>query len=75
VVDSSREHDQQRKVPLYARNDIPEVWLVDLTQKILEVYREPAPDGYRSIQRLRRGDRIAPLAFPDFEIEVASILP
>lgn len=53
----------------------PEAWLVDLAAEVLEVYREPARDGYRSLQRLRRGDRVAPLAFPDFEIPVESVLP
>lgn len=75
VADSPPEHDRQLKVPLYARNDIPEVWLVDLAKQILEVHRDPEPDGYKSVQRLHRGDFIAPQAFPDFEIEVASILP
>lgn len=75
VADSSIGFDRHTKIPLYARCGIAETWLVDLVKKILEVHRDPAPTGYRKVQRLRRGDRIAPLAFPDFEIEVASILP
>lgn len=75
IADSSLEHDQRRKIPLYAWNRVPEVWLVDLKSHSLEVYRDPARDGYRTVQRLHRGDRIAPQAFPDFEIEVAAILP
>ena len=75
VADSSLAYDRLTKISLYARCGIPEAWLVDLAKKILEVYRDPARDGYRSVQRLRRGDRIAPLAFPDFEIAVESILP
>jgi len=75
VADSSLETNQQSKMPLYARCGIPEAWLVDLVKGILEVHRDPGLDGYRSVQRLRRGDRIAPLAFPDFEIAVESILP
>jgi len=74
VADSSAGFDRGTKVPLYALCGIPEVWLVDLTRHVLEVYREPAHDGYRSVQRLHRGDRIAPLAFPDFAIAVESIL-
>ncbi|HYU32206.1 MAG TPA: Uma2 family endonuclease [Thermoanaerobaculia bacterium] len=75
VADTSLENDQRSKMPLYARCGIPEAWLVDLTRNVLEVYRDPSREGYRSIQRLRRGDRIAPLAFPDFEIAVETILP
>jgi Uma2 family endonuclease len=75
VADTSLENDRRSKVPLYARCGILETWLVDLTRNVLEIYREPTRDGYRSVQRLRRGDRIAPQAFPDFEIAIESILP
>lgn len=75
VADSSIGFDRHTKIPLYARCGIPEAWLVDLKKATLEVHRDPTPGGYRKVQRLRRGDRIAPLAFPDFEIAVESILP
>jgi Uma2 family endonuclease len=75
VADSNLTHDQQTKIPLYARCGILEAWLVDLTQNILEVHRNPTPAGYQSVQSFRQGDRIAPQAFPDFEIAVESILP
>src|SRR6185436_2930947 len=74
VAESSLDYDRQSKVPLYARNGIPEAWLVDLIHDVLEVHRDPTPAGYRKVQRFHRGDRIAPLAFPDFEIAVESIL-
>jgi len=75
VADSSIGFDRHTKIPLYARCGIPEAWLVDLIHNTVEINRDPARDGYRSVQRFRRGDRIAPLAFPDFEIAVESILP
>ncbi len=75
VADSSIGFDRHTKIPLYARCGILEAWLVDLTKEILEVHRDPTSAGYRQVRRLRRGDRIAPQAFPDFEIDVASILP
>ncbi|HEX7185073.1 MAG TPA: Uma2 family endonuclease [Thermoanaerobaculia bacterium] len=75
VADSSLEHDRRRKIPLYARSGIPETWLVNLNDNVLEVYRAPSRDGYREVRRLRRGDRIAPLAFPDLVIPVDAILP
>lgn len=75
VADSSIGFDRGTKFPLYALCGISEAWLVDLNRNVLEVHRTPSRDGYRSVQRLRRGDRIAPEAFPDFEIEVSAILP
>lgn len=74
VADSSIGFDRGTKFPLYARCGLPEAWLVDLVKRTLEVHREPGRDGYRKVGKLRAGDRIAPLAFPDFEIAVESIL-
>lgn len=74
AADSSIRFDRSTKVPLYALNGIAEVWLVELVKRCIEVYRHPARDGYKTVQRFHRGDRIAPQAFPDFEIEVAAIL-
>lgn len=75
AADSSIGYDRHTKVPLYALNGITEVWLVDLVKRCIEIYRDPARDGYKTVQRLHRGDRIAPQAFPDFEVEVAAIFP
>jgi Uma2 family endonuclease len=75
VADSSLGLDRDTKIPLYARCGIAETWLVNLPKNLLEVHRAPGRDGYRTVQRLQRGDRIAPLVFPDLEIEVAAILP
>jgi Uma2 family endonuclease len=74
VADSSLLYDRQVKVPLYARHGIPELWLADLTQSLLMLYRDPTPDGYLTVQVLRIGDHIVPLAFPDVSIPVADIL-
>lgn len=74
VDDSSVEVDRKIKIPLYARASIPEVWLVDLNDNAIIVYRNPAPEGYRTTHTARRGDWISPLAFPGREIAVAAIL-
>jgi Uma2 family endonuclease len=74
VADSSAQFDRRVKLPLYARKGIPEIWLVDLRRETMAVHRDPAPDGYRTSTVLRRGDRIAPVAFPDREIAIADIL-
>ena len=56
------------------RHGIPEAWLVDLPRSVIEVYRDPSPQGYREVLTLRRGDRISPLAFPDLQLDVDAIL-
>lgn len=74
VADTSAAYDREVKAPLYARAGIREYWIVDLAEETLEVYRDPRPDGYRLIHRLRSGDHMAPEAFPDVEVAVDDVL-
>ncbi len=75
VAQSSASPDRRVKVPLYAHCSIPEVWLVDLEQETITVYRDPAPGGYRTAQVVRRGEQLAPSAFPDRPLAVDELLP
>jgi Uma2 family endonuclease len=75
VADSSLRHDRLRKLPLYARWAIPEVWIVDLGEPALEVYRDPTGERYRSRMVLRGGDCVSPLSYPDAVLAVADLLP
>jgi Uma2 family endonuclease len=76
VSDSSYAHDRQVKLPLFARRGVPEAWIWNLGAARLEVYRDAnAASGiYRQTLTLQAGDRVAPLAFPDVQLAVASIL-
>ena len=49
--------------------------LLALPDARLEVYRDPTPDGYRTVQIRRAGETIAPLARPAATIAVADLLP
>lgn len=73
VADSSVQYDR-KKIGLYARSGIPEVWLVNIPGSALELYRDPSPQGYREVRTLGRGDRLSPLAFPDLVLSVSAIL-
>jgi Uma2 family endonuclease len=74
VAETSASYDREVKLPLYGRYDIPEVWLIDLEGDRIEVYREPSLAGYRHVRTLRRGQSLAPQAFPDLELAVGTIL-
>jgi hypothetical protein len=74
VMESSTGYDREVKAPLYARSGIPETWLVDVEGEAIEVYREPSPKGYRQVHTRRRGERIAPEAFPQFMLMVDAVL-
>ena len=74
VSDSTVDFDRDIKVPIYARSGIQEVWLVDLVENCLEVYRQPGPNGYSLMLKFWRGQQVAPLAFPEFEVSIDFIL-
>src|SRR6476469_1311526 len=74
VSDSTVDYDRDVKVSIYARSLIQEVWLVDLVENCLEVYRQPGPNGYSLMLKFWRGQQVAPLAFPDLEVSVDFIL-
>ncbi len=74
VADTSIEFDQTIKLRLYARADIPEVWIVNLPETSLEVYRGPAALGYEEKHTLGAGETVSPLAFPDVTFRVSDLL-
>lgn len=74
VADTTVESDRKIKVPLYASTNISEVWLVDIDEQAVEVYREPSPNGYKNLQKFQRGQNISLQAFPDILITVDEIL-
>jgi Uma2 family endonuclease len=75
VAETSYHYDHDVKRPRYARENVPEVWIVDLVRGAVEIYREPGPHGYRSERRVERGATLTPAAFPDVTIVVDEILP
>ncbi len=69
VADSSLRYDLVRKAPFYLAAGVPEVWVIDLTGRVLHVFRS----GLHI--ELRAGESVSPEAFPDLVLEVATILP
>ena len=67
-------YDRTLKLPLYAKAELREVWLVDLTTATVEVHRRPALRGYRSSETYGRGQAIRPVAFPRMRVRVNEIL-
>ena len=72
----------RRRGDLYARFGIREYWIVNLVERLVEVYRHPEPDdrarfgfSYRRVDRYHPGDAIAPQAVPGASIAVSDLLP
>ncbi len=74
VSDSTLAADQAEKLPAYGRAGVAEMWIVNLNELTIEVYREPHFTGYGSKTIVRAGDTIAPLAFPDAVVDVTELL-
>ena len=82
VAEASLALDREEKGSLYARARVPESWILNLRDRVLEVYREPHPDpssphgwAYRSRQNLAAGEHVTPSAAPTARIAVANLLP
>lgn len=82
VADSSLRLDRRLKSGLYARAGLPEYWIVNLVDAVLEVHRAPQPAAdaaywwaYQSVEVLRPPATVTPLAAPHARIPVADLLP
>jgi Uma2 family endonuclease len=82
VAESSLALDRQRKGSLYARAGLPDYWVLNLIDRVLEVYREPAPDSaspfgwrYARSEVFDASARVIPLAAPGASIPVSHLLP
>jgi Uma2 family endonuclease len=71
VADTSLEFDREVKLPLYAEAGIPEVWLVNLKENLLEVYRDPRGGRYREIRLLSPEEEVSPTLLPEVSLRWA----
>ena len=82
IAESSLVFDRTEKGSLYARAGIVDYWVVNLVDRVLEVYRDPgadvtAPYGWRylSVARFTPPSSVAPIGVPATPIPVAALLP
>jgi Uma2 family endonuclease len=74
VSDTTLAHDQRSKVPIYAREGVAEVWVVDLAGEKVWVYRRPGRDGYQEMRAFARGETLGVHELPDITFGVDDIL-
>ncbi|MDQ7844214.1 MAG: Uma2 family endonuclease [Armatimonadota bacterium] len=75
VADTTLQFDRTRKQEIYAAARIPEYWIVDLVDAVLEVYRDPQGASYRTAMRLTPGQQITPLAAPQASVDIDALFP
>lgn len=74
VSDTTLKYDRDTKLALYAEVEIPEVWIVNLKNDIVEVHQKPGVGIYQLAQIYKRGERVKSSILPNLEIEVDKIL-
>jgi Uma2 family endonuclease len=82
ISDTTLGYDRNAKAAMYGRANIPEYWILNLNERVLEVRREPvewAADSigvsYSSVTRLNESESVSPLARPMHQVVVSSLLP
>jgi Uma2 family endonuclease len=77
VADSSLKQDRLSKAAIYAAAGIPEYWIVNLRDELVEVMRDPDPERacYRAVRSAARGERLELVALPGAALDAAALLP
>ncbi len=82
IADTSLRYDRVTKAGLYARAGVPEFWIININERVLEVYREVVPMRvrafgyyYAQVTTYTEEDAVSPLAVPDAVIAVSELLP
>ena len=73
VADTTGQWDRTVKRPLYAAAAIPEVWIVDVSAKVVEVALDATPDGYKTVRQVGVDGTVSPAGFPDLTVQVADL--
>jgi Uma2 family endonuclease len=74
VGDTTVLTDRNIKVPLYARAGIPEVWLINLPMKTVEVYSDPEENRYSKSRKYKRGEAVVAESISGLSLGVTEIL-
>ena len=68
----TRAHDRVRKMPVYAREGVGHLWLVDPDAKLLEIYRLDG-ESYRSVGSHDGDARVRAEPFDAIELELGAL--
>ena len=74
VAESSVQRDRTVKGPLYAEAGIPEYWIVNLQDSVIEVYSDPIEGAYKQTSKAKRGDTLPLPADLGGAVQVSEIL-
>lgn len=75
VADTTLAFDVGAKAELYARGSVAELWVVDLQDRSVRVFRDPSPSGYRTSFTVVAGQEVTALLLPAVGITLAELFP
>jgi len=71
---SSASFDANEKALIYGRAGIPEYWMLDIPGKVLRIFTDPGPEGYRGQRVARPGEIVRCGSIPALEFPVSEAL-
>ena len=74
VAETTLKFDRRVKLPRYAKAGIPEVWIENLVDDVLLVYRDPIGNRFATELALRRGESVSPITLPDAIFAIDQLL-
>lgn len=75
VANSSLHKDRVLKARVYAAAGVPDYWIVNVPDQVVEVHAGPTPEGYTEITARGSGETVSPRDFPDVAIGVDDLWP
>jgi Uma2 family endonuclease len=73
AADSSLRQDRRFKAALYAEHGIPEYWIVNLVESVVEVHTLPAAGRYTRVETCGMEQSVCLLAFPDVRVHLGAL--
>lgn len=74
VSETTLDYDRKRKLPLYARAGVPEVWIVNLAEGRVETFADPSGDAYRTTAVAGRGEELRARGVEGLRLSVSEVL-
>jgi Uma2 family endonuclease len=75
VAESSLRYDREVKLPLYARHNIPEMWLVDINGRQLTRHRTPKHGRYTQVDEPDFGATLEIEAIRGARLDLSELFP
>ena len=71
IADSSRARDLHTKAPRYGAAGVPELWVVELNERVTYVFRGPGSEAWANAAQVRFDDPLEALFLPGAQVRVA----